>query len=120
MTYFRATVGSIGAEAGDLADGGVLILFGSPCPQALAEVSVVLDGWHADSERGPAPGDTIDVGRNVFRVREVGELAGQNLRELGHAVLYLNPEPGFAVLPGATIVDGSFAMPTLGEPVWFR
>ncbi len=36
MTYYRTTIAEIGAEAGEMIAGGVLILFGEPLPEALA------------------------------------------------------------------------------------
>jgi glucitol/sorbitol PTS system EIIA component len=105
MTYYRTTVVDVGPEAGDMAAAGVVILFGEPLPEALAEMSVVhrpsqtLDG-HAISV-----GDVISVGGAELRITAVGDLAAKNLEDLGHIVLYVD-QPNQKLLPGAVLATG--------------
>ena len=40
-TLWSADITAIGPDASDMIDGGVVILFGEPVPEALAEVSIV-------------------------------------------------------------------------------
>jgi len=40
-TLWNSTVDSIGADAAEMLEAGVVILFGSPVPDELAEVSLV-------------------------------------------------------------------------------
>ena len=85
----------------------MVILFGEPCPDALAEVSIVHEGGAADDEGlAPQPCDVVVLGSTSLVVRAAGELAGPNLRELGHIVLYCDPANDQALLPGAVFVDG--------------
>jgi PTS system glucitol/sorbitol-specific IIA component len=105
-TLYEATVTRIGADAQDMIDAGVVILFGEPCPDALAEVSIVHSGGAAAADLAPQPGDVVVLGDSRLTVRAAGELAGSNLRELGHVVLYCDPADDQALLPGAVFVDG--------------
>lgn len=117
-TIWAATVASVGTDALDMIDGGVFILFGSPCPPALAEVAIVHDGY--DGQFQPiAPGDRIWIGSQSADITEVGEIANDNLRELGHIVIYL--DAGEAdLLPGAAKASGTLPAPSPGEPIRFE
>lgn len=116
--YWTSTVSGIGADAADMVDAGVVILFGEPVPSALAEVSVV---HRADAEPGRdiAVGDIISLGEQEVTVQAVGELASANLRELGHIVLYCDPGEQ-QLLPGAIHVTGTIALPTPGDRLAIR
>lgn len=113
--YWTSTVSSIGGDAADMVDAGVVILFGEPVPPALADVSVV-HRPDAEPTRDLAVGDRIVIGDQEVTVQAVGELASQNLRELGHVVLYTDPGDQ-KLLPGAVHVTGSLSMPNPGEHV---
>lgn len=115
--YFTSTVTSIGKDATDMFEVGVVILFGAPCPDALAEVSVVHEGWSVEA-RDPRPSDIIAVGGQEAKVTKVGEIAGENLRTLGHIVVYLDPNQN--LLPGAVIAQGSLGSPTAGDRISLR
>ncbi|QCR19915.1 PTS glucitol/sorbitol transporter subunit IIA [Agrococcus sp. SGAir0287] len=116
-TLYEATVTRIGADAQDMIDAGVVILFGEPCPDALAEVSVVHEGGTAGEGLAPQPGDVVVLGSTELTVRAAGELAGQNLRELGHVVLYCDPADDQALLPGAVFVDGQAGPIAAGDRI---
>ena len=103
-TIWSSTVTRIGADAQDMIDAGVLILFGEPVPPALADVSIVHDHAQA-ATRDIAPGDTFRCGEQTFQVDAVGNLANTNLRELGHVVVYVN-QPDQDLLPGALLATG--------------
>lgn len=118
--YFTTTVEALGQEAPMMAAEGVIILFGSPCPEALAEVSVVHGPWTMDPERDPRPGDRIRIGERELTLRAVGEIAGSNLRQLGHIVLYRYLEDGPGLLPGAVHVDGDLPLPEAGTTIELR
>ena len=109
VTYYESTVVHVGEDAGAMVDGGVLILFGEPVPDALAEVSVV----HRPSGPPTASmevGDVIELDGAPLRVTAVGNLASANLAELGHIVLYATGS-GERLLPGAVQVEGHLALP---------
>lgn len=107
-TIWSTTVSHIGADASDMLEAGVVILFGEPVPPALAEVSVV----HADAQpplRDIAAGDVLTLGEQRLTLEAVGELGNDNLRQLGHIVVYVG-QPEQELLPGAVHATGE--MPT--------
>ncbi|MDO5662181.1 MAG: PTS glucitol/sorbitol transporter subunit IIA [Brachybacterium sp.] len=114
-TLWTAEITSIGPDATDMIDAGVLILFGEPVPPALADVSVV---HRADAEpaRDLAPGDTLRIGEAEFILEAVGEQASQNLRDLGHVVLYVDAA-GQNLLPGAVHATGTLTAPEPGQTI---
>ncbi|RJK95522.1 PTS sorbitol transporter subunit IIA [Vallicoccus soli] len=93
-----------------MVDGGVLILFGDPVPDALGEVSVVHrpDGPPAAAL---AAGDVLELDGRELVLTEVGDLAAANLAELGHIVLYAPEACGERLLPGAVKVEGAITLP---------
>lgn len=115
--YFHSEVRSVGADAIEMVDGGVVIFFAEPCPAELAEVSIVHRMIDVDPQRDPQPGDVLRVGGSRVTVTAVGTMAGDNLRSLGHMVVYCNPEPGQSLLPGAIQASGELAVPLLGASI---
>lgn len=115
--YFRSDIILVGDDAAELVDGGVVIFFGEPCPSALADVSVVHKTVLAHPQRDPQAGDTLRVGDSEVVFTRVGDLASQNLKTLGHLVVYCDPETDQNLLPGAIHASGKLAMPTAGMTI---
>lgn len=117
--YYESTVLRAGDEAEIMIEGGVVILYADPIPDALESVSVV----HTPA-RGPdreiRVGDVFVLGSHQVEVTAVGERADENLRTLGHIVVYLNPEDGMSLLPGAVHGRGSIAVPAAGAVLSLR
>jgi PTS system glucitol/sorbitol-specific IIA component len=117
--YYESTVLRAGDEAEIMIEGGVVILYADPIPDALESVSVV----HTPA-RGPdreiRVGDVFELGEHRVEVTAVGERADENLRTLGHIVVYLNPEDGTGLLPGAVHGRGSIAVPPAGAVLSLR
>lgn len=117
-TIWSATLTRVGDDASMMLEGGVIILFGEPVPDALADISLV----HAGAQgltRAISPGDQFQLGSAVFTIDEVGERAYDNLAELGHAVVYIN-QPGQNLLPGAVKASGGeIPSPAVGDTVAF-
>ncbi len=117
---WQADITSVGADALEMLEGGVLILCGEPVPEALAEVSVVhtLGGRRAIAASAEiAPGDEVHLGPDVFTLDEVGDLANRNLADLGHIVVYVN-SPDQPLLPGAVkATGGDIRTPRTGDTV---
>ena len=90
MAYYRTTVLKVGPEAAEMAAAGVLILFAEPVPPALAEMSIVHQPTQTLQGHPISVGDTVTVGAQDVRITAVGEIAANNLEELGHVVLYVN------------------------------
>ena len=115
---WNAKVTLIGGDAGEMIEAGVLILFGEPVPEALADVSVVHAGASALT-RAPAAGDKFDVGEQSYSIDEIGERAADNLTELGHVVIYVN-QADQELLPGAVKVTGpALVAPAVGSELRF-
>lgn len=111
-TLYRSEILSLGQGTAEMFDAGVLIFFGTPCPDALAEVSVVHRA-ELYPQRDLQIGDTLRVGESEVSIADVGELASTNLRELGHIVIYT--DPATKLLPGAVLVNGNIRMPSPGQ-----
>jgi PTS system glucitol/sorbitol-specific IIA component len=114
--YYRSRVTTVGQEVEMMLDEGVLIFFGDPAPDELAEVSV-LHRAETGPSRPISPGDTVRIGEDTVTVSAVGDLADHNLSDLGHLVLYADPEPGTQLLPGAVHVVGRFGLPSADAEV---
>lgn len=111
--YYQSTILRVGDEAAELIRGGVLILFGEPLPADLESLSVV----HSPAggpEREIRPGDRLWLGENRLSITAVGEIAHKNLRELGHVVIYTDPDPAGGLLPGAVHAAGRLGVPLPG------
>lgn len=118
-TYFRSFIVRIGPEAAAIAEAGVLILFAEPVPHELAEVSLI----HRPEEP-PAgdiqAGDQLRLGDTTLTITAAGDRASENLRTLGHVVIYGSPGPEQGLLPGALHVDGSVTIPAVEAPIELR
>lgn len=119
MTYYSATVVSVGPEAGDMLAGGVLILYAEPLPDALADVSVVHRPGHRAADLAIGVGDVVSVGGHELTITAVGDIAAKNLDELGHVVLYVD-QPDQKLLPGAVHAAGGLPDPQPGQVIEFR
>ena len=107
MPLFQTRIVAVGPDAPELAEGGVLILFGADAPPELAEVSVLHDPAVPPSETGPAAGAPIVVGPLSATITAVGPYAWKKVAEIGHVVINFNGATS-ADRPGeicATAVD---------------
>ncbi len=114
-TYYHSVVLRVGPEVDEFRQGGVLIFFAEPVPDALASVSVIHQP-SSDLQRPLAVGDVLVVDGSQLAIREVGELASDNLRSLGHMVLYAD-QVDTPLLPGAIKVSGSLPYPQPGQKI---
>ena len=88
-TLFATTIDEVGADALDLLDGGVLILFAAGAPPELAEVSITHRVTTAPSTP-PTPGGTLRIDGTPFSITAVGETAWQKATDIGHVVFSFN------------------------------
>lgn len=109
--YYTSTILRVGAEAAELIAGGILILFGEPLPEDLEPLSVV-HAPSADPIREMHPGDELWLGDLRLTLTAVGERAQENLRTLGHVVVYTDTSGD--VLPGAIHANGALDVPEAG------
>jgi PTS system glucitol/sorbitol-specific IIA component len=112
--YYESTILRVGAETDELFEGGVVILFGEPVPDALESVSVIHRAAAAPTAEMRA-GDLLQLGGSTIELRAVGERANENLRTLGHIVVYVTRPDGGGLPPGAVHADGKLDVPAAGS-----
>jgi PTS system glucitol/sorbitol-specific IIA component len=116
QTRYATTVTVVGAEVAEFISHGILIWFAEGAPEELHFFSVL----HRPTVTtgGVRPGDTVRIDDQAFRVTAVGEVANDNMVNLGHMDLKANgdtepPLPGDICLeklplpaprPGSTLV----------------
>lgn len=116
MTKYETTVIAVGEMAAEFAAEGVLIFFGHEAPEELHDFAVLthLGELHGEVE----PGDRLEIDGVTYSVTGVGELANQNLAQLGHLVVKFN-ELSIVELPGDISVT-SGPIPELKEGMAVR
>jgi PTS system glucitol/sorbitol-specific IIA component len=87
MIYYSTTVTAIGAEAAELLDGGLLVLYGHGAPEALAEISVQHRVSGEAFDIAPPVGARVSCGSVSGAVTAVGDSAWNKVRDMGHVVL---------------------------------
>ena len=116
QTRYATTVTAVGEQVAEFVSHGLLIWFAEGAPEELHFFSVL----HRPtvSTGGVRPGDTVRIDDQEFRVTAVGEVANDNMVNLGHMDLKANgaaeaPLPGDICLeelplpeplPGTTLV----------------
>ncbi|HEV3398846.1 MAG TPA: PTS glucitol/sorbitol transporter subunit IIA [Actinomycetes bacterium] len=116
QTRYATTVTAVGEQVAEFVDHGLLIWFAEGAPEELHFFSVL----HRPTVTtgGVRPGDTVRIDDQVFQVTAVGEVANENMVNLGHMDLKANgdtepPLPGDICLeklplpsprPGTTLV----------------
>ena len=117
-TVWRSAVVPIGRDTAELFEAGVFIFFGQPVPDALAEVSLIHSG-HTGAFVPIEVGDELWIGGTRWVIDEVGSMASDNLRQLGHIVVYLNVGDQ-DLLPGAVKASGDLPVPVVGDELTVR
>lgn len=102
MSRYVTEVTAVGELADQFFEAGIIVLFGEGVPEELADFAVV----HRPSVTtgGLEPGDRITIADEVLTVLAVGEVADENLVNLGHLSLKRNGER-VAALPGDVCCD---------------
>jgi PTS system glucitol/sorbitol-specific IIA component len=126
QTRYATTVTAVGEQVAEFVDNGLLIWFAEGAPEELHFFTVL----HRPTVTtgGVRPGDLVLIDDKEFRVTAVGDVANENMVNLGHMDLKANgaaeaPLPGDICLeelplpepkPGTTLViEGDAA---LAEP----
>jgi glucitol/sorbitol PTS system EIIA component len=117
--YYESTVLRSGNEAELMIEGGVIILYADPIPDALESVSVVHNAARGP-DRSIQVGDVFVLGDHRVELTAVGERADENLRTLGHIVVYVNPDDDTSLLPGAVHGTGTIGVPAAGAVLSLR
>jgi PTS system glucitol/sorbitol-specific IIA component len=116
QTRYETTVTAVGEQVAEFIDHGMLIWFAEGAPEELHFFSVL--HRPTNTTGGVRPGDTVRIDDRAFRVTAVGEVANDNMVNLGHMDLKANgdtepPLPGDICLeklplpeprPGTTLV----------------
>lgn len=97
MIKYAAHITGIGPLLSEFTDAGVLVFFGQSAPEELMEFAVIHDGQTLAEP--VAAGDEFVIGEERYRITAVGEVANQNLANLGHFVIKFNAAAE-AELPG--------------------
>ena len=112
VTRYETKIEQIGPLAQDFMDEGILVFFGMNAPEELAEFAIL---HHHTPPRQPIEaGDTLVIGDESIQILCVGDVANENLSNLGHFVVKFN---GFTEpeMPGDISVPKQATLPTI-EP----
>jgi len=112
VTKYETKVEQIGPLAQDFIDEGILVFFGMNAPEELKEFAIL--HHHTQLLQPIKAGDTLVIGDDSIQILCVGEVANENLSNLGHFVVKFN---GFAEpeMPGDISVPKQDNLPTV-EP----
>lgn len=99
---YETRVTGVGELAGEFFDAGIVVLFGRDAPEEVAEISVLHEPSVTDE--GVEVGCTVRIGEEALRVLAVGDVANENLVNLGHLVLKRNGQRE-ASMPGDVCCD---------------
>ncbi|WP_029215010.1 PTS glucitol/sorbitol transporter subunit IIA [Kallotenue papyrolyticum] len=113
---YELTVTAIGPLVAEFTEAGIWVLFHESVPEELAEFAIL---HRAAPPRAPlAPGHTLQIEQDQYRITAVGAVANHNLRELGHLVLKANGATE-AELPGDVCVEARpLPQPRIGMRLW--
>jgi PTS system glucitol/sorbitol-specific IIA component len=104
MIKYETTVSSVGEMVAEFVQEGVLVFFGDQAPEELHDIAALTT--EAELVAPVAPGDVLELNGASFQVTAVGDVANENIGQLGHLVVKFNgldePEmPGdVSVTPG--------------------
>jgi PTS system glucitol/sorbitol-specific IIA component len=116
MIKYQATVTAIGPYVAEFIDHQILVLFGAEAPEELAEFSILHDGKELKGEL--MVGDIVFLNDSPYKVLAVGEVANNNLKNLGHLVLKFNDETE-PEMPGDVCLE-SKPFPKIGPGLKIR
>jgi PTS system glucitol/sorbitol-specific IIA component len=102
MIKYQATITAIGPYVAEFIDHNILVFFGDQAPEELAEFSILHDG--KELKGSLSVGDTVCLGESSFTVLAVGDVANDNLRNLGHVIIRFNGEAE-PEMPGDVCVE---------------
>ena len=102
MIKFTARVTGIGPLTGEFVEAGMLVLFSASAPEELHDFAILHDGQGLQAP--VAAGDDVHIDGRAFQVLAVGEVANDNLRNLGHLVLKFNGQSS-PELPGDVCLE---------------
>ena len=99
---YEMHVVEIGPLVSEFVDAKILVFFKFGAPPELAEFAILHEPSAFCEE--VCPGDYIVIGNKQYQVTAVGEVANNNIRELGHMVMKCTGRTS-AELPGDVCVE---------------
>lgn len=103
MNSIKSTVLEIG-ELAYFEDYPLLILFNNSAPHGLREVSVIHEFEEEPTDDFFRKGSKIIFGNTSYTVLEIGEVANQTFKSLGHISLYFDLAEGDELMLGAALL----------------
>lgn len=97
MNIYESTVFAIGDLVPAFREQGMLVFFGANAPEELHDFCILHKVEHQEDQL--KPGDIVTLDESSFAVLAVGDVANENLMNLGHLNLKANGLPN-AELPG--------------------
>jgi PTS system glucitol/sorbitol-specific IIA component len=85
---YETTVSAVGPMAVEFAAEGILVFFGTNAPEELHEFAILHE--HTPNDEDVKPGDKLAIDESEFVITGVGDVANDNLRNLGHLVVKFN------------------------------
>jgi len=126
LLKYRAVIQEVGPMVYEFLPHGILIFFGAAAPAELREVALVHDGSSLAAHLAvddilqfiPLPTEQVADPQPIrFRLTAIGEVANENLAQLGHFVVHFDAATT-ASLPGAISVEPSLAyIPSVGTTI---
>ena len=110
MSKYKAEITGIGPEALEFLspelDLNFVIIFNEDAPAELAELAIL--HTQAELTAAPAKGDTLKLGKKIYKITSVGDEAPHTLATLGHCTLAFSPDetpyrPGCIMLAGEPV-----------------
>lgn len=103
-TVYESTFVSVGSSASESLEDAFLITFGEGAPQDVAEYCFIhRNDINEVSDFGS--GSLLTLGEQCYPVTAVGDVARENLRDLGHITVRFDAA-GQAEFPGTVHVSG--------------
>lgn len=108
---YRTTIVEVGPEAATFLEENMAITFAGDAPEGLRPFCFLVE--KAELEGNLEGGQPVLIGSQQWRITAIGEVAQQNLHNLGHVTLVFDGETE-PRMPGAIHVGGVDEPPALG------
>lgn len=112
---YQGTVTAIGPFVQEFLDHNIIVLFGLNAPEELAEFAILQDGDNLKSEL--TAGDRVWIDDRSYGILAVGDVANDNLRNLGHLVLKFNGHTEVEMPGDVCVVEEKLPEITVGTVI---
>ena len=111
----RSTVVAVGDSVEEFRAARVLVFFNVGAPEELAEFSVLHEA--TVNLANVASGDSLRLGAETFDILAVGEVANQNLANLGHLVVKADGRRDPEMLGDVCVEARDLPRLVVGDPI---